>query len=1646
MKKHLHSTLIFSFLLAVFFLFCGKRAEAQCGDSIDLATWIQEGNLANGNWTVTAGGNAVNQTINGDPTFYVSPDSFINVIITGDIQVTTAADDDWIGFVFGYNDPDAGNPNNYDFYLFDWKQANQNFAGFFGNEGYALTKIDGPVVNFPQAFSAKAGPFATPIATQYGPVEGWVDFQVYSFALTYTNTRTVISINGDTVIDEYGCFPPGRFGFYNYSQSNVQYSNFTYRVAAAFEVLTPNVCIGDTAQFIALSDSCENAAGIPVNNTLTNWFWTFGDGATSNDTNASHLYTNPGTYNVSLVVTDYLGCTDTAYSTVTVYDVATDLPADTSICAGDVLTLDAGTSATSYVWSTGETTQTITISDSGQYKVTVSGGVNCFAEDSITISTIPLPIVDLGPDTNICTFQDTVILYAGNPGATFLWNTGDTLDSLVVNNSGEYIVTVSAPSGCSNSDTVNVGNFAQPTVSPPNPELCIGDTITISASGAVTYTWFPAFGLSATTGNSVQTFIQVDTTYSVIGIDTNGCTDTSDFFVDVHDLPTVNFSGGDTICENDSLELTVSLTGEAPWNIEYTIGIDTLVINGILASPFTMFVSDSGSFNPIFVSDANCSNSGGDSTFVYVQPSPVITFTSINDSVCLGDSITITASGAAIFEWTPSVGLNNTSIATVNASPPYSVQYFVEGTTLFGCSDTASFFLEIAPLPVISINATPNVICLNDTAQLTAGGTVSYFWTQVLSGDTFSGLTIEDTPQGSTNYIVEGTDAFGCSDTISTFVQVDTLPVVSINPDDTAFCLNDSALLSASGAVNYAWSPALGLSDTTTANTFAKPIVTSTYTVIGTDGNGCIGHDTVDVEIWSLPVVSITPTSQELCIFDTIGMSASGAANYAWSANYNLSAIVGDSVIANPEMDTNYIVVGTDTNGCVSNDTVSIIVHPLPNITLTTNNDSICEFDSTEITAGGAVNYIWNATASLSSTTTASVYAFPTANETFTVLGTDINGCQNTNDTSVTVIVLPAVNVQPNNGHICVGEQQELTVPTIYTYTWDQLATLTLDNNNNDTVIAAPVDTTLYTLIAVDFFGCQNTFTYELDVTPLPVTTITSPIATTCAGQRDSISITGALSYSWSPNIALIGGNTANPIMSPQVTQTYFVTATGPGNCQSIDSVTVDVFEIPDYSAGENKTICRFDTVQLNAEGGESYAWNPSTGLTDPDISDPLSFTVNTRLYTVAITDSNGCAFTSSMIVTVNPLPSANAGEDKSICFGDETRIGGQPSGPTGSTYLWTPTAGLVNSQLAPNPNVAPDTTTTYTLLVTDTNGCERRNDVVVHVNPLPVLEVTEEPNYICEGDSQLVAVTSGYASYNWRPSSAVVTPNQSFSLLYPELPAQYTVEVTDSNGCESEISFDVDVKPKPFVNAGVNHEICDGDTIELIANAAEGIYQWTPEEMVFQPDSLTTLAVPLGVAFLRLSVIDALGCTNFDNAIISAHPLPYVDAGEDIENCDMQTVFLGGPSVTSAENTIRWSPADLLSDPRAEHPWVLNTERDTFYLEVVSPDGCINYDTISVNSDCYSKIYVPNAFSPDKDGLNEVFRVYGHRIYNPHLKVYDKWGHLIFESNDLEIGWDGTHPSKGNDAAIGTYFWDFLYENERGRVMTMEGFVNLVR
>lgn len=199
--------------------------------SIDLTNWSQEGA---GNWNVAPDGKSVKQTINGEPTYFVSDINYINTEFDGSFEVQTSSDDDFIGFVFGWNGTE-------DYYLFDWKQNNQFYAPLGSSlEGFTLSKISGSDVNFWD----HTGTDINVLASDNSTTNGWADNTPYNFTLDYTTSNINISIDGNEIFNVAGTYADGKFGFYNYSQSNVFYEGFTETVSAVPEPSTYALMIG----------------------------------------------------------------------------------------------------------------------------------------------------------------------------------------------------------------------------------------------------------------------------------------------------------------------------------------------------------------------------------------------------------------------------------------------------------------------------------------------------------------------------------------------------------------------------------------------------------------------------------------------------------------------------------------------------------------------------------------------------------------------------------------------------------------------------------------------------------------------------------------------------------------------------------------------------------------------------------------------------------------------------------------------------------------------------------------------------------------------------------------------------------------------------------------------------------------------------------------------------------------------------------------------------------------------------------------------------------------------------------------------------------------------------------------------------------
>ncbi len=327
--KHLITLIILALMLVDV-----TPTQAQCVQTVDFNTWRRTGDstyVGSNGWTVQSNGTQlVSQQNTNFPRMFVGPDTLINVRVTGTFRIEDYSDDDYVGFVFGFKETwdqawYATQWMYHEYYLFDWKKNNQNYIGYVALEGFSLDKVDGNFQRtnasvFPSFWVHQNSTAFSVLQTDYSTSNGWVPYTYYDFELLYTPTRAVILIDSDTIFDESGCFEPGLFGFYNYSQTGARYLNFNYELYVDYQIESEDVCFGDTAQFFFIDTG--GCAGANAFSNLDSFYWEMGDGTISLDTNPWHIYAYPDTFLVSLIATDINGCTDTMTKEIYIYPPA----------------------------------------------------------------------------------------------------------------------------------------------------------------------------------------------------------------------------------------------------------------------------------------------------------------------------------------------------------------------------------------------------------------------------------------------------------------------------------------------------------------------------------------------------------------------------------------------------------------------------------------------------------------------------------------------------------------------------------------------------------------------------------------------------------------------------------------------------------------------------------------------------------------------------------------------------------------------------------------------------------------------------------------------------------------------------------------------------------------------------------------------------------------------------------------------------------------------------------------------------------------------------------------------------------------------------------------------------------------------------
>ncbi len=1015
----------------------------------------------------------------------------------------------------------------------------------------------------------------------------------------------------------------------------------------------------------------------------------------------------------------------------------------------------------------------------------------------------------------------------------------------------------------------------------------------------------------------------------------------------------------------------------------------------------------------------------------------------------VGLTTPITINATTALQWTsnPGTTINNSTLTNATAPNvlPGTTDFTLTATTSFGatsCISTAMTSVSYT-LPIADAGL-DQTICTGNVTLTGAGvGVVTSAWDNgVTNGVAFA-------PGATTTYTLTGTAANGCTDTDQVTITVAPSIVVGAGAD-VAVCAGGSVTLTGTGANTYTWNN--GAAD----GVSFIPVANTTYTVTGTDLLGCTGTDQINVTVNLIPVVS-AGADQSICPGGAVTLTGGGATTYSWDNG------VTDNVSFNPAAPLTYTVTGTGVGGCTNTDQVSVGINSLP-IVSAGADQTICTGNVT-LAGSGASTYTWD------NGVTDNVAFAPGVTTTYTVTGTDLSGCVNTDQVTVTI----APNIVVGAGidvAVCTGGTVTLSGSGANTYVWDNGAT--------NGVAFVPVANATYTVTGTDLLGCTGTDQINVVVNLIPVVTAGAD-QSVCAGGSVTLTGGGATSYSWN------NGITDNVAFNPAGTLTYTVTGTGVGGCTNTDQVVVSILAAPVVTAGANQTVCIGTNVTLNGGGAASYTW--SNGVTNGVAFVPA---VGPVTYTVTGTAANTCTNTATVTVLVNALPAVTAGANQSVCIGANVTLNGGGA----ASYSWS--NGVTNG-VAFTPAVG---SITYTVTGTAATTCVNTATVTVLVNALPVVGAGIN-QAVCAG-ANVTLNGSGAASYTWNNG---VTNGVAFPA--PGATTIYTVTGTSAAGCINTANMTVTINANPVVGAGVDQTICPGATATLNGSGA-ATYVWNngvTNNAAFSPVATVTYTVT-GTA--------VNGCTATDQVIVNISPLPAIGAGADFTVCQGATITLSGtggsnyvwtngavnavgfvqapgsttytvtgsnalgctntdqitvivvtnPSANISSTSAISGTADLIvvfdnaSLNASNYTWNFGNGTTTTSSNLSSQTGvfsavgtytvlltaisgpCTSTDfmTVTVIPFPPAEITLPNVFTPNEDGQNDFFYLdvkYGAKI---EVVVVNRWGNKMIEINDFTTKWNGA------DATDGVYFYTYKVTDKNGVETIGQEAITLVR
>lgn len=1365
-----------------------------------------------------------------------------------------------------------------------------------------------------------------------------------------------------------------------------------------------------------------------------------------------------GTYTAT--VTDSNGCQDTAIIVITQpstlnasVTASTGLNCFAGSNATATVTATGGTGPYTYSWNTtpNQTTATATGLSAGNYIATVTDNLGCSDTALVIIAQPALLDARISASSNInCNGNNngsaTVSVSGGTPSYTYSWNTTpvQTTTSISSLTPGNYVVTVTDSKGCTDTAAVTITQPNALTASATTTNItCFGSnngTATAVVNGGTTpytYSWTttPSQTTATATGLSAGTYIVTVT-------DNQGCADTAVATITQPLQLIANITAGRNVsCYGNSdgwaLVQATGGTGAYTYSWNMTPAQTTDTAKNLAAGTYIATVTDTN----------GCTDTA---TIIITQPLALnISVTGANVSCYNGNngSATVTVTGGTApytYSWN-TLPVQTTATATGLTAGTYSVTV----TDANNCTRTASVTLTQPTALNASITSFTNTSCnpanTGSATVAATGGTApyTYSWNTLPVQTTATATTL---PAGV--YIATVTDNKGCTDTAMVTISQPTTLTASISAITYVNCNggnNGAATVSVSGGTSpytYSWNTTPAATTTTITS-----LTAGNYIATVTDALGCTDTALATVTEPAILNASIANSSNANCASSATGWATVGVTGgtapytYSWNTIPVQTTATATSLAAGA-----YIATVTDSKGCTDT-AIIIIAQPIAvNAAITSKSDVSCngtKTGSATVTVTGGLpgyTYSWNTTPVQTTATATNLAA-----GTYIVTATDSRGCT---DTAVVAISQPTIldagissytNVSCNSGTNGSATVSASGGTSPYTYSWN---TTPPQTGATATGLAAGN----YRGIITDNKGCLDT----VNVTITQPATLLAAISTTSdvscyAGNNGSVGVsvsggTTPYTYSWNTTpVQTTASATALPAGN------YNVIVRDAKGCADTASATISQPPLLDaVLTGTTNAKCNGDAngaANITVSGGTvpyTYSWNTAPPQTTQNAGSLLAGT-----YTVTVTDGNGCMDTVRAVITEPaPFTITAAGMEKTCeRYSDgSAKVTGISGGAMPLVYSWNTTPVQTTDSAIKLP------AGTYTVKVTDANGCEAIATADVQNYPKPDLHLTPD-QYLCIGNDISLEAEGGVI-YHWTPPATLTCPTCPKTKAKPTVTTTYTVDVVDSNNCPATGKVAITVLTKGEVAVGPPQEVCEGTNIQLYARGGSE-YTWWPGSSLNNANSATPLSSATTSTLYHVAIKQNECFTDTLSQMVNVVPMPTIDLGPDREGVAGQEITLDA-KVTNATR-IAWSPTSGLSCADCYSPKLILERTVKYTATVYNSLGCEAKDDITITVNCdQSILFVPNTFTPNGDGVNDRFypSIRGVKTIKA-LKVYNRWGQMLYEAydfpaNDPNYGWDGTF--KNQELTPDVFVYMIETQCASGERIFTKGDISLIR